>query len=280
MTTNAESSQEHNPFADHSQSVTPEILIDPLTRSSTIALQIESVDSNPDADRQSNVSLQSNTNDTMDDSLTSMQTNRSSVSAIPTDLLPRFHLNEQSPYEPDQLHSDLDLRYLLASAHLSDACEGLEPQFRTDRASVRLYCFYRRPFIRHFLLFVLLVHHSLAFWEPITVEDRQRYPPSSTRVQYVMLIELCCLSYYGMLLALRSRFLPPLRFYADRKHLLLLCTLLLTLVDMLLFVAVPARHALRWSVAFRPLYAINLAESRPVSFMIQSHFVRTNRNMF
>ena len=287
-------SHHHNPFLTNStgkdlNAVQPHFENSPLGSASPTSVQAGVLELQNDHD---NVSLNSNTsrsnspgfNDLSnhelqhDNTLPHASPSSSTVSSIKQstpfpnknqkflqEQLPRFQISDQ-PFEPDDApDNDLDFRYLLASAHLSDACQGLDPQFRPDRQSLRLYCFYQRPLFRRILYALLVIHHSLALFEPITAHDRLANPPSSQLVQYTMLIELGCLSYYALLVALRARFLPPVRFYADRKHLLLLCTLLLTLVDMLLFVAVPAAHARRWSIPLRPLFVINLAENRPVS---------------
>lgn len=86
-----------------------------------------------------------------------------------------------------------------------------------------------------------------------------------------MTIEFACMLFYLFRLFHCASFLPPERFYRDKKHILVLATILLTAIDMACYIGLInsgyEEFAYRWSRPFRPIFMINFSESKQVSYM-------------
>lgn len=118
----------------------------------------------------------------------------------------------------------------LASCLLNDACNGLPSECNNDSKSLYLYSIYRHFYLQYLLYLLIIIHHSLPFFEEVGLSREYAKHDSLT-----ITIEFICLTYYSIRLAIRASFLPSYSFYSDAKNLMLTLLILLTVRFMELF---------------------------------------------
>ena len=153
----------------------------------------------------------------------------------------------------------------LASCLLNDACNGLPSECNNDSKSLYLYSIYRHFYLQSLLYLLLIIHHSLAFFEELGFSREYAKYDSLT-----ITVEFICLAYYSVRLAIRASFLPSYRFYSDAKNLMLVLLLFITVIDIITYLSIPARFAYRWSIVLRPFFVLNFAENRQIRRLIRN----------
>ena len=153
----------------------------------------------------------------------------------------------------------------LSSCLLNDACSGLPSECNNDSKSLYLYSIYRHFYLQYLLYILIVLHHSLAFFEELGFSREHAKYDSLT-----ITIEAICITYYAIRLAIRASFLPSYRFYSDVKNLLLLLLIFVTLIDVITYLTIPARYAYRWSIVLRPFFVLNFAENRILRRLIRN----------
>ncbi|XP_047433483.1 two pore segment channel 3 [Mugil cephalus] len=147
---------------------------------------------------------------------------------------------------------DLDL----AVIYVSDAQYNRNIYFDTSPEAVRLYLLYNHWLAKVLLYFFILLDLSLAvFEEPAFLS----LPTWAT-----MLMELLCLLVFTLRLVHYAKVIPRDKFWKDPKNICIIVTVVLTLVDMIIYGALKAAdcYSVRWSRVLRPLLLINVTEGR------------------
>ncbi|XP_015781962.1 two pore calcium channel protein 1 [Tetranychus urticae] len=154
---------------------------------------------------------------------------------------------------------------LLSGALVNSAFEGYPFEFKTDSRSLRLYYVYRHWSLYYLLFIFLAVLHLLALWEPIGQTRNKAYFDNLT-----ITIELLCLTYFVIRLVLRGYVTQSYTFWHDPKTIILIWTVVITLLDIVAYLALPSNKAMRWSLCLRPLFIITFAENRQIRRAIRS----------
>ncbi|XP_013398841.1 two pore calcium channel protein 1 [Lingula anatina] len=161
-----------------------------------------------------------------------------------------------APKVGDELKDD-DL--LLAATLVQDAVHGQDIGFKTDPASVRAYRLYNHRAMRWGLYFAILLNLCLGLFEkPAT------WP---LPIWATISVEGLVHAFYIFRFFHGKHFAKP-GFWKDTKHVVVLVTIILTCLDMIIYIfwinLAPYAHPVRWSRALRPLYMINFAEGRQI----------------
>lgn len=149
---------------------------------------------------------------------------------------------------------------LLSGALVNSAFEGYPFEFKTDSRSLRLYYVYRHWSLYYLLFVFLTILHLLAFWEPVGQTRNRAYFDNLT-----ITIEILCLTYFVVRLILRGYVTQSYTFWHDPKTIILIGTVVITLIDIIIYLSLPSNKAKRWSLCLRPLFIITFAENRQVS---------------
>uniref|UniRef100_A0A8D1HEG4 Ion transport domain-containing protein n=1 Tax=Sus scrofa TaxID=9823 RepID=A0A8D1HEG4_PIG len=167
-----------------------------------------------------------------------------------------MHRPPSPPYQEPPALEDQDL--LLAAAYVSDAQYNRNVPFETSPQAIRLYCFYNHWTMRAATYFFICVDLALAFfeepaWLPL--------PFLATSIAEV----LCLTVFFGRLVHF-AKVTPQMVFWKDTKNICLMVTIVLTLIDLIIYGSLEAVniHAVRWSRALRPVFLINFPESRQI----------------
>ncbi|XP_062933886.1 two pore channel protein 2-like [Cynocephalus volans] len=150
----------------------------------------------------------------------------------------------------------LDL--LLAAAYVSDAQYSRNVPFETSPQAIRLYYFYNHWLMRGATYFFICVDLSLALFEEPAVFP---LPFLATSI-----IEVLCLTvFFGRLIHF-AKVTPQMVFWKDTKNICIMVTIALTLIDLIIYGSLEAVsiHSVRWSRALRPVFLINVPESRQI----------------
>jgi len=150
--------------------------------------------------------------------------------------------------------------HLLTCALICDARDGLGSEYLTDPKSIKLYYIYRHWILNYLLYLFTVILHLLVLWEDVGITKSQ-----SKYDQAKLVIELICLTYFASRLVLRAFILPSFRFWHDTKHIIIIITITVTLIDIIAYICFPSAKAVRWSICLRPLFIVNSAENRQVS---------------
>ncbi|XP_054460048.1 two pore segment channel 3 isoform X2 [Anoplopoma fimbria] len=144
----------------------------------------------------------------------------------------------------------------LAAIYVSDAQYNRNIYFDTSPQAVRLYIRYNHWIPKVLLFFFILVDLCLAIFE-----DPAVFPVS---ILYTMLVELLCLLVFTLRLVHYANVIPRDKFWKDPKNICIIVILVLTVVDMTIYVALEATncYAVRWSRVLRPLLLVNVTEGR------------------
>ncbi|XP_018518720.1 two pore segment channel 3 isoform X2 [Lates calcarifer] len=153
---------------------------------------------------------------------------------------------------PAKTKEDFDL----AAVYVSDAQYNRNIYFDTSPQAVRLYLLYNHWLSKVLLYFFILLDLSLAIFEEPAV--------FSLPIWATMLVELLCLLAFTIRLVHYAKVIPRDKFWKDPKNICIIVTLMLTLVDMIIYGALKATncYGVRWSRVLRPLLLINVTEGR------------------
>ncbi|KAM5227801.1 two pore channel protein 2-like [Ctenodactylus gundi] len=145
---------------------------------------------------------------------------------------------------------------LLAAAYVSDAQYNRNVPFQTSPQAVRLYYFYNHWTMRVATYFFICVNLSLALFEE----------PALFPLPFVAtsIAEVLCLAAFFARLIHFAKVTPQMVFWKDTKNICIMVTIVLTLIDLIIYGSLEAVHihSIRWSRALRPVFLINLPESR------------------
>eukprot|EP00794_Sanderia_malayensis_P020401 gene20401-22414_t len=184
----------------------------------------------------------------------------------------QHHRNEENNFTPVPNEIDEipirkgsfpgDFSLLLASTYVNEAFYGRNGIFVPEAKELNIYKWYNNCYVRFCLYAVIWVNMSLVLFEKPAV-DGWLLPYWAT-----MLIEMVCLCGYFMRLVHGWSFMPKWRHWQDKKILIVLVCLLLTLLDMALYIILiqtdNEKYAIRWSRVLRPAFMINFSESRQI----------------
>ncbi|XP_012497443.1 PREDICTED: two pore calcium channel protein 1-like [Propithecus coquereli] len=162
-------------------------------------------------------------------------------------------LRPQPPGEPPA-QEDL----LLAAAYVSDAQYNRNVPFETAPQAVRLYYFYNHWTMQAATYFFICVDLSLALFEEPALFP---LPLLATSIAEV----LCLTAFFGRLVHF-AKVTPQMVFWKDTKNICIMVTIVLTLVDLILYGSLDAVNirSIRWSRPLRPVFLINFPESRQI----------------
>ncbi|XP_012598225.2 two pore calcium channel protein 1-like [Microcebus murinus] len=160
----------------------------------------------------------------------------------------------QQPPEEPTAQEDL----LLAAAYVSDAQYNRNVPFKTSPRAIRLYYFYNHWTMQAATYFFISVHLSLALFEKPALFP---LPLLATSIAEV----LCLTAFFGRLVHF-AKIIPQMVFWKDTKNICIMVTIVLTLVDLILYRSLEAVniHCIRWSRALRPVFLINFPESHQI----------------
>uniref|UniRef100_A0A8C8ZZD6 Ion transport domain-containing protein n=1 Tax=Prolemur simus TaxID=1328070 RepID=A0A8C8ZZD6_PROSS len=147
---------------------------------------------------------------------------------------------------------------LLAAAYVSDAQYNRNVPFETSPQAIRLYYFYNHWTMQAATYFFICVDLSLALFEEPALFP---LPFLATSIAEV----LCLTAFFGRLVHF-AKVTPQMVFWKDTKNICIMVTIVLTLVDLILYGSLEAVNirSVRWSRALRPVFLINFPESRQI----------------
>ncbi|XP_070577946.1 two pore channel protein 2-like [Ptychodera flava] len=154
--------------------------------------------------------------------------------------------------------TQLDL--ILAATLVLDAKHSRHGHFRHEEHELRLYNLYNHWLLRWAIYFFIFLIHSLALFEDPAVPNLE-IPYWAT-----MLIEIVCLAAFCARLIHSKMFTSGIVWWGDLKHLIVIGTVGLTVLDMILYIALTESgiFMVRWSRMLRPLFMINVSEGRQI----------------
>ncbi|XP_069351117.1 two pore calcium channel protein 1-like [Eulemur rufifrons] len=160
------------------------------------------------------------------------------------------------PQPPGEPLAQEDL--LLAAAYVSDAQYNRNVPFETSPQAIRLYYFYNHWTMQAATYFFICVDLSLAMFEEPALFP---LPFVATSIAEV----LCLTAFFGRLVHF-AKVTPQMVFWKDTKNICIMVTIVLTLVDLILYGSLGAVNirSVRWSRALRPVFLINFPESRQI----------------
>ncbi|XP_075419261.1 two pore channel protein 2-like [Tenrec ecaudatus] len=161
---------------------------------------------------------------------------------------------EPPPAEAPRSQEDL----LLAAAYVSDAQYSRNVPFETSPQAIRLYYFYNHWTMRAATNVFIFIDLSLALFEDPALFPLPFLATSLAEV-------LCLTAFFGRLLHF-AKVTPQTIFWKDTKNICIMVTIVLTLVDLIVYGSLEAIniHSVRWSRALRPVFLINFPESRQI----------------
>uniref|UniRef100_A0A670KKL8 Ion transport domain-containing protein n=1 Tax=Podarcis muralis TaxID=64176 RepID=A0A670KKL8_PODMU len=147
---------------------------------------------------------------------------------------------------------------LLAAAYVYDAQYNRNIPFDTSPRAVRLYYLYNHWTMQGATYFFIFVDLALALFEEPAVYLLPFLVTSLTEV-------LCLLVFFGRLFHF-AQVTPRDVFWKDTKNICIMITILMTLIDLIVFGAlrISSLRGVRWSRPLRPIFLINFAESRQI----------------
>ncbi|XP_055486489.1 uncharacterized protein LOC129693743 [Leucoraja erinacea] len=166
----------------------------------------------------------------------------------------------EEPVSGDMGRAELNLaddeQLLLAAAYVSDAQYNRNIQFETSPQAVRFYKLYNHWSTQGITYFFILVDLFLGLFEEPAVYLLPLWVTST--------IEFICLAMFSVRLLHFSKVTPTKVFWKDAKNICVIVTILLTLLDMIVYLALAQNGypAVRWSRVLRPLFCVNFTESR------------------
>eukprot|EP00112_Aurelia_sp_Birch-Aquarium-sp1_P004032 Seg1455.3 transcript_id=Seg1455.3/GoldUCD/mRNA.D3Y31 product="Two pore calcium channel protein 1" protein_id=Seg1455.3/GoldUCD/D3Y31 len=161
-----------------------------------------------------------------------------------------------------------DFQLLLASIYVEEAFYGRNGFFVPEKKELRIYYWYNNSWVRFGLFVLIWSNMGLVLFEEPAVGGLAA-PYWAT-----MLIEIICLVGYFCRLVHAWAFMPKWRHWKDKKVSIVLGCLLLTLIDMVVYIVLKntgfSKYAIRWSRVLRPAFMINFSESRQIRRAIRN----------
>ncbi|KAJ6667012.1 hypothetical protein lerEdw1_019015 [Lerista edwardsae] len=158
---------------------------------------------------------------------------------------------------------------LLAAAYVYDAQYNRNIPFETLPQAVRLYYLYNHWTMQAATYFFIFVDLALALFEE----------PAVYLLPFLVtsLVEVVCLLVFFGRLAHFAKVTPRDVFWKDTKNICIMITILVTLVDLIIYGAlrISSIRSVRWSRPLRPIFLINFAESRQCLLFLP--FMQTDR---
>ncbi|XP_051880841.1 two pore segment channel 3 isoform X1 [Pristis pectinata] len=156
--------------------------------------------------------------------------------------------DNQNFVDDEQLH--------LAAAYVSDAQYNRNIQFETSPKAIRFYKLYNHWSTQGVTYFFILVDLFLGLFEDPAVYLLPLWVTST--------VEFICLLMFTVRLLHFSKVTPTKVFWKDAKNICVIVSILLTLVDMIVYLVLIENGypAVRWSRVLRPLFCVNFTESR------------------
>uniref|UniRef100_UPI00398EBC99 two pore segment channel 3 n=1 Tax=Pristiophorus japonicus TaxID=55135 RepID=UPI00398EBC99 len=144
----------------------------------------------------------------------------------------------------------------LAAAYVSDAQYNRNIQFETSPQAIRFYKLYNHWSTQGVTYFFVLVDLLLGLFEDPAVYLVPIWVTST--------MEFICLLIFAVRLLHFSKITPSKVFWKDAKNICVIVSILLTLMDMIVYLALieTGYFAVRWSRVLRPLFCVNFTESR------------------
>ncbi|MGH0161197.1 UNVERIFIED_CONTAM: hypothetical protein FKN15_044694 [Acipenser sinensis] len=155
-------------------------------------------------------------------------------------------------------HAISKVEIQLAAAYVSDAQYNRNILFDRSPEGIRLYRLYNHWGLLSITYIFIVVDLALAIFEEPAVVPLPIWATS--------LVEfLCLLAFTGRLIHF-AKVIPRKSFWKDAKNICIIVTILLTLVDMIIYgsLKVTGYYGGRWSRVLRPLFLVNITESRQV----------------
>lgn len=155
-------------------------------------------------------------------------------------------------------HAISKVEIQLAAAYVSDAQYNRNILFDRSPEGIRLYRLYNHWGLLSITYIFIVVDLALAIFEEPAVVPLPIWATS--------LVEfLCLLAFTGRLIHF-AKVIPRKSFWKDAKNICIIVTILLTLVDMIIYgsLKVTGYYGCRWSRVLRPLFLVNITESRQV----------------
>jgi len=161
-----------------------------------------------------------------------------------------------------------DFDMLLASTYVNEAFFGRHGFFVPERKQLRIYFWYNKVPVRVCLYLLIWTNMALVLFEEPAVKGW------GLPYWVTMLIEMVCLVGYALRLYHAWAFMPSWRHWKDRKILIVLACLFVTLLDMVVYIVLKntgySKYAIRWSRVLRPAFIINFSESRQIRRAIRN----------
>ena len=150
---------------------------------------------------------------------------------------------------------------------LSDAIEGRASYFYDSRSRIQLYLSYHRLWARLLLFAFIVLDLSLALFETPNGDLGLLWPLAAS-----VSVELVCLAVFATRLIHMSMITPRLLFWRDRKNVILIAAITLTVLDIVIYVILDATgtQSVRWSRVFRPLFLTCFSEFRQVRIVFRN----------
>ncbi|XP_022784410.1 two pore calcium channel protein 1-like isoform X2 [Stylophora pistillata] len=199
--------------------------------------------------------------DDEDEILKSVRAQNRSVTFITGSQSVNIDLKEDS----SRLNEDSELNeteLLLAGILVNEARLGRNGHFKTSPKELRLYKIYNKPVLQILVYFCVWLNLCLAFFEEPAVQG-MALPYWAT-----MLLEYICLFVFILRLFHVWCFAAGVKFWRDKKNVIMLSIIVLTFLDMIMYVIfkeakIPV-HTTRWTRVLRPLILINISEGRHI----------------
>ncbi|KAF0310153.1 Two pore calcium channel protein 1 [Amphibalanus amphitrite] len=152
---------------------------------------------------------------------------------------------------------------LLAATYIEDARSGwkLSLHFDPSPRNLSYYLAFRSAWGKYLLYLVLAVHMALALFEEPALRTLQ------VNYLYPACVELFCVAFYVYRCLHLLSFTSHGWFWKDVKNLAVISVILLTIIDIVVYMGMKETGAVggvRWSRPLRPLLMINIPESRQI----------------
>jgi len=149
---------------------------------------------------------------------------------------------------------------LLAAAYLDDARTGTHMEFEPTVSAVNMYTTYKNWWVTILLYIALATILGLAVFESPTAKY------ISLPFYITVGVEIVCIAFFMFRLAHEFLFSKKTHFWRDEKHLMIICIVCLTLVDICIYTGLYESNitSIRWSRCLRPLLIVNIPEGRQI----------------
>ncbi|XP_055957374.1 two pore calcium channel protein 1 isoform X1 [Patella vulgata] len=169
--------------------------------------------------------------------------------------------NENGDLKTQEIIEKTEAKILLAATLVLDAKRGRNINFKTEEKFVRSYLFYHSWYLRWGLYAFIILDLSLAFIEKPAVSFEAPYWAT-------ILLEIVCLVFFVSRFCHAAYVEQSSSFWKDTKHLIVLSTIILTVLDIICYIiwnqVAPDTNPVRWSRPLRPLFIINFSDGKQV----------------